>query len=499
VSPARRFANALVAWVLVSVLLLAALFFGALAWIYIGSHRYEQIDDEAQIASKRAYLERVAGSPITGSQRPNVILILFDDLGYGDLSSYGATAIRTPRIDGLAAGGVRLTDYYAPAPVCSPSRAGLLTGRYPVRTRVTQVPMTPGGAIGAPLMGLPLYEIQRAFDVVTRLPAEEITLAEVLQAAGYATGAFGKWHLGKESPSLPTERGFDRFEGLLNSNDQLPNPYLRDTEIIEESPVDQTTLTERYTAAAIAFIEENRARPFFLYLPHTFPHRPLHPSKMQHGKSAGGLYGDVVEDLDRSVGRIADALEERNLSQNTLILITSDNGPWFQGSPGGHRGRKTGLFEGGFAVPFVAFLPGVLPGGAVRSEMAMGIDVFPTVLALAGIEEPDDRVIDGRDLMPMLRDGAPTPHEALFFYWASQLGAVRSGPWKFQSRRPISVGYAPAPLMLQMPLGPWLFNLHTDGDESYDVGARHPQIRDRLARLIEERSAADAIDPRGFR
>ena len=176
------------------------------------------------------------------------------------------------------------------------------------------------------------------------VPLSETFFPRHLKKAGYTSGAFGKWHLGKESTSLPTERGFDRFEGLLNSNDQLPNPYLRGTEIIEESPVDQTTLTERYTAAAIAFIEENRARPFFLYLPHTFPHRPLHPSKMQHGKSAGGLCGDVVEDLDRSVGRIADALEERNLSRNTLSLITSDNGPWFQGSPGGHRGRKTGLF-----------------------------------------------------------------------------------------------------------------------------------------------------------
>jgi len=499
VSQIGRFVNALIAWALVSVLLAVGISVAALAWIYIESYRYEQTDDEVLVASKRAYLDRVASAAIAGSRRPNVILVLFDDLGYGDLSSYGATAIRTPNIDGLAADGVRLTDYYAPAPVCSPSRAGLLTGRYPVRTRVTQVPMTTGGAIGAPLMGFPLYEIQRAFGATTRLPAEEITLAEVLQAAGYATGVFGKWHLGKESPSLPNERGFDRFEGLLNSNDQLPNPYLRGTEIVEESPVDQTTLTERYTDAAISFIEESRTGPFFLYLPHSFPHRPLHPSKAQHGKSAGGLYGDVVEDLDRSVGRILDALEEWNLSHNTLVLITSDNGPWFQGSPGGHRGRKTGLFEGGFAVPFIASLPGVLPSGTVRSEMAMGIDVFPTVLALAGIEAPNDRVIDGRDLMPMLRDGAPTPHEALFFYWTSQLGAVRSGPWKFQSRRPLSVGYAPAPLTLQMPLGPWLFNLGIDADESYDVSARHPRVRDRLERLLDERRAADAVDARGFR
>ena len=505
VASGQRLLSVVGSWLFVSVLFALGLGLGVLGWIYLGSYRYLQVDDEDRVASKRAYLERVSAqrkadeSLQSGSRRPNVILILFDDLGYGDLGAYGATAIATPRIDALAAAGVRLTDYYAPAPVCSPSRAGLLTGRYPVRTRVTQVPMTKGGTLGAPLSHVPLYEIQRAFGVATRLPVEEITLSEVLQAAGYATGMFGKWHLGGQSPSLPNERGFDRFEGLLSSNDQIPNPYYRGTEVIEPTPVDQSTLTERYTDAAISFIDENRAKPFFIYMPHTFPHRPLHPSDTQRGKSAGGLYGDVVEDLDHSVGRIVDALEERDLARDTLIMITSDNGPWFQGSPGGHRGRKMSLFDGGFAVPFIAYFPGVLPADQVRTEMAMGIDVFPTVLGLAGIKLPQDRIIDGRDLMPMLRDGAASPHDALYFYWATRLGAVRSGLWKYQSRRPIAGGYVPAPVMLQMPLGPWLFNLGRDGDESYDVGERHPEIRDRLALLLEEREAADAVNLRGFR
>jgi uncharacterized sulfatase len=491
-------------WLFVSVLLVLGLALGVLAWIYLGSYHYEQVDDAGALASKRSYLERVASgkaakpSTLVGRKRPNVILILFDDLGYGDLGSYGATAIKTPRMDALAAAGVRLTDYYSPAPVCSPSRAGLLTGRYPPRTRVVQVPMTTGGTLGAPLMDVPLYEIQRAFGIATRLPTEEITLPEVLQAAGYATGMFGKWHLGARSPSLPNDRGFDHFEGLLSSNDQLPNPYWRGSEILEESPVDQSTLTERYTDAAISFMDENHAKPFFIYMPHTFPHRPLYPSEEQRGRSAGGAYGDVVEDLDRSVGRIVDALEQRGLARETLIMITSDNGPWFQGSPGGHRGRKTGLFDGGFAVPFIAHFPGVLPRDEVRAEMAMGIDVFPTVLGLAGIALPDDRTIDGRDLLPVLRDNAPSSHEALYFYWADQLGAVRSGPWKYQSKRPISVGYAPAPVMLQMPLGPWLFNLVDDGDESYDVGERYPEVRDQLAGLLAAREAADAADLRGL-
>jgi len=497
--PFRLLLKALATWSLVSVLLLAALALGAVAWIQLASHRYEQLDDAPHVASKRGYLEGVANAAAQqAGARPNVVLILFDDLGYGDLGSYGASAIRTPRMDALAAGGVRLTDYYAAASVCSPSRAGLLTGRYPPRTRVTQVPMTEGGSSSAPLPSLPLFELQRASGAATRLPSEEITLAEVLHAAGYATAIFGKWHLGGESPSLPNERGFERFEGLLSSNDQEPNPYWRDDEIAEPAPVEQSTLTERYTDAAIDFVTREHEGPFFLYMPHTFPHRPLHPSATQRGHSAGGLYGDVVEDLDRSVGRVVDALRAHDLQGDTLILITSDNGPWFQGSPGPHRGRKTGLFDGGFAVPFIAAYEGVLPAGAVRSEMAMGIDVFPTVLGLAGIEPPGDRIIDGRDLMPLLRDGAPSPHEALYFYWASTLGAVRSGSWKYQIRRPLSVGYAPVPVGVKIPMGPWLFDLEGDGNESYDVSERHPEIRDRLAQLIAQRQEADGVDPRGF-
>jgi arylsulfatase A-like enzyme len=208
---------------------------------------------------------------------------------------------------------------------------------------------------------------------------------------------FGKWHLGLVSPSLPSERGFDLFEGLLSSNDQLPNPYYRnrDGRVVEESPVDQTRLTERYTKAAMDFIRAPRDGPFFLYLPHTFPHRPLHPSSDQRGKSRGGLYGDVVEDLDHSVGRVLAALRRAEILQDTLVLVTSDNGPWFQGSPGGHRGRKTDLFDGGFKVPFLAYWPGTLPAGVVRRQMAMGIDRHPEVMVrlseLLSRREMDDR------------------------------------------------------------------------------------------------------------
>ncbi len=489
----------LLRWGLASVVIVGLLFAFATAWMHLASRFYTQEDDLAQLASKRAYLKKITTTGLQGGTPPNIVLILFDDLGYGDVGAYGSRAIQTPQIDRLAAGGVLLTDYYAPAPVCSPSRAGLLTGRYPPRTRMVQVPMTPDGSGDSMPFNFPAYELQRAANVVTRLPSEEITLAEVLRAAGYATAIVGKWHLGATSPSLPNERGFDHFEGLLSSNDQLPNPYYRDDEIVEASPVDQTTLTERYTRSAVRFIEAHTAEPFFLYIAHTFPHRPLHASAEQRGKSQGGLYGDVVEDLDRSVGQVMEALRRAGVERRTLVIVTSDNGPWFQGSPGLHRGRKTHLFDGGFAVPFIAHWPGTLPAGAVRDEMAMGIDVFPTVLALAGLPLPGDREIDGRDILPLLRDGAPSPHESLFFYWTDTLGAVRSGNLKYHIRRPVSVGYAPVPIGVGLPKGPWLFDLGLDSDESYDVSHNRPEDFQRLARMLADRRELDQSNPRGFR
>jgi uncharacterized sulfatase len=207
----------------------------------------------------------------------------------------------------------------------------------------------------------------------------------------------------------------------------------------------------------------------------------------------------VVEDLDHSVGRVVDSLRELGLEEKTLVLVTSDNGPWFQGSPGPHRGRKSDLFEGGFAVPFIAHWPGVLPAGAVRGEMCMGIDIFPTVLALAGIPLPEDRQIDGRDILPLLRDGAPSPHDTLAFYWAGTLGAVRDARFKYHIRRPIPVGYGLAPITVQLPMGPWLFDLRHDDHESYDVSTRYPGVVDRLARDVADRIEADRRNPFGFR
>ena len=243
--------------------------------------------------------------------------------------------------------------------------------------------------------GHPIDLLQRATGRPVRLPADEITLADALRAGGYATMMIGKWHLGGESPSLPTELGFEHYFGVLHSNDMQPLPLWRDREIVEQHPIDQTTLTRRYTDEAVAFLESAHDRPFFLYVAHNFPHEPLHASAEQAGKSPDGLYGDVIADLDASTGAIVDALERLGLAKNTLVLVTSDNGPWFEGSPGALRGRKNDVFEGGMRVPLIARWPGHVAAGQRIEAVAAAVDVLPTALGLAGLPLPADRVIDG--------------------------------------------------------------------------------------------------------
>ncbi|MFQ5350603.1 MAG: sulfatase-like hydrolase/transferase, partial [Thermoanaerobaculia bacterium] len=269
---------------------------------------HSQEDDVERLLGKRQYLERIAGLELDARPRPNLVLILFDDLGYGDLGAYGSASVRTPSLDRLAAEGVRFRHGYAASPYCSASRAGLLTGRYAVRSGLDHV-------VQAPWSWRDL--LLRAGGRNRRLPLEEITLAELLSAAGYATAIFGKWHLGDESPSLPHERGFDEFYGLLHSNDQGRPSVRRDGEIVERHPIDQAGLTRRYTDEAVRFLEENAGAPFFLYLPHTFPHVPLHAPEERRGTSAAGLYGDVVEELDASVGRVMETLGRLGLGADT--------------------------------------------------------------------------------------------------------------------------------------------------------------------------------------
>jgi arylsulfatase A len=412
-----------------------------------------------------------------GPRLPNIVIIFADDLGYGDLGVYGHPTIRTPRLDQLAAEGLKLTSFYAAEPVCSASRYSLLTGRYSVRAGIT-------GAL--------MPESKEG------LTAGETTVADLLKKAGYRTGIVGKWHLGSKAGFFPTEHGFDSYFGLLYSNDMVrpwvqtdaPLRLYRGTEALA-GEVDVATLTERYTEEAVAFIRANRTRPFFLYLAHSMPHVPLGVATRFAGKSAGGRYGDVIEMLDWSTGLVLEELRALGLERNTLVIFASDNGPWMEmpprmlidprvlptdaGSAGPLRGSKGTSWEGGTRVPFLARWPGHIPAGTVSSELATALDVLPTVAGIAGVTLPAGRVIDGRDIRPLLEGKGPSPDE-WFFYFSSGSGrpeGVRDRRWKLHLTFPEKSEPVPA-----------LFDLVLDPAERFDVAAEHPDIAARLnARL----------------
>ncbi len=417
--------------------------------------------------------------------KPNIVVILADDLGYGDLGCYGHPSIRTPNLDRMAAEGMRFTHFYAAAEVCTPSRAALLTGRLPVRS------------------GMCSYE-RRVLGADSKggLPSEEITIAEALKKRGYATACIGKWHLGHLPEHLPGKHGFDHYFGLPYSNDMggvvaaadgaAPRwnvPLIRDETIVER-PAEQTTLTERYTAEAIKFIGENAGRPFFLYFPHTFPHVPLHASDKFKGASRRGLYGDTVEELDASVGRVLDALCREGIAERTFVFFTSDNGPWLtQGDSGGSagllRGGKGSTWEGGMREPGIAWWPGRIKAGQVVSSMACTMDLFVTSLKLAGAEVPADRIIDGVDMAPILFGAGTGNRDFMLYYRGAQLYAARKGAFKahFTTRSGYG-GEAPVP---HNP--PLLFNLDHDPSERFDVATQHPDVLAAIASLVAEHRA----------
>lgn len=348
---------------------------------------------------------------LVAENRPwvNVVVILADDLGYGDVGVYGAEAIRTPRIDQMAAQGVLLTNAYASASNCTPSRAGLLTGRYAIRSGLAHQVIFVENTNG--------------------LPLEEVTIAEMLKQQSYQTALIGKWHLGHTAEFWPTQQGFDYFYGLPFSNNQKPLALYRGSQQIEE-PVVQSTLTERYTSEAIAFMEEHRNQPFFIYLSHTAVHVPLSVSKRFEGQSQAGLYGDMVETLDWSTGEILDTLARLNLDDNTLVILTSDNGPYQGGSSGGLRGTKGTPWDGGYRVPFIARWPKRIPAGTSRSGISMNIDILPTVQAVTNANLPADLLLDGKNIMPMLIAATPSPHDKLYIFADERIAAVRTQQWK---------------------------------------------------------------------
>jgi len=444
--------------------------------------------------------EWVTACTSADGSRPNIVLVFTDDLGYGDVGVYGARGFQTPNLDRLAAEGMRFTDFYASQAVCSASRASLLTGCYAERVGI-QGALGPGAEHG--------------------LAEEETTIAEMLRGRGYATGMVGKWHLGNWPPFLPLQHGFDEYFGLPYSNDMWPVDYdgrpateggklqypplplIEGNERVEvvETLEDQAALTGRYTERAVDFIERHAAGPFFLYLAHSMPHVPLGASAAFRGGSEQGMYGDVIEEIDGSVGRLLDALDRTGIARNTLFIFTSDNGPWLNygnhaGSTGPLREGKGTAFEGGPRVPAIVRWPGRVPPGSVCRRMASTLDVLPTLAAITGSSLPALE-IDGVSILPLLEgDPSVEPRSVFYFYYGHELRAVREGRWKrvyrhrtrsYQGVDPGMDGY-PGPYTF--PVVPdALYDLESDVGETRDVSADHPEVVARLDALAEEARA----------
>ena len=419
---------------------------------------------------------------------PNFVIVYADDLGYGDLGCFGAVGIRTPHLDRMAREGRRFTSFCVAQGVCSASRAALLTGCYSNRVGIL-------GALGPQSR--------------TGISDSERTIAQVLKERGYHSAIFGKWHLGHHQKFLPTHHGFDEYFGLPYSNDMGPRrgqsprdagahpplPLIEGDQTVEQNP-DISQLTTRYTERAVKFIDEHHREPFFLYVPHTMPHVPLGVSSKFRGKSKRGLYGDVVEEIDWSVGQILAALDRHRLNERTLILFASDNGPWLSygdhaGLAGPLREGKGTTWEGGVREPCVMRWTGRIPPGTTCTELAATIDILPTFAALAGAAVPSDRIIDGKDIRPLLfgEPGAKCPHEAYYYYWNNALEAVRSGPWKLHfphAYRSLKgkggSGGRPAPY-IERATQLALYNLDKDVGETKDVSALHPDVVARLEKL----------------
>ncbi len=429
----------------------------------------------------------LAALPVSAAEKPNFVLINIDDLGYADIGPFGSTLNRTPHLDRMAAEGRKLTAFYA-APVCSPSRASLMTGCYPKRALPIPHVLFPGNAEG--------------------LAPGEVTLAELLKQQDYVTGIIGKWHLGDQPEFMPTRQGFDSFFGLPYSNDmgpaedgvksnlgapvpqrakqnkgQPPLPWLRNETVVKRVLADdQTTLVEKYTEEAVTFLRAHKEKHFFLYLPHSAVHFPIYPGKAFQGKSKNGIYGDWVEEVDWSVGRVLETVRELGLEKNTLVLFTSDNGGTPRGLNTPLRGHKGSTWEGGMREPTIAWWPGKIPAGTATDAITGMIDLLPTLVKLAGGSPPDDRKIDGGDIWPLLagEPDAKSPHEVYHYYRGLNLEAVRKGPWK-----------------LHLAKGE-LYHLERDLGEQENVASAHPEVvadLTKVADAMKDDLGRDGIGP----
>ena len=436
---------------------------------------------------------------------PNVVVIFMDDMGYADIGAFGAKGYKTPHLDRMAAEGRKFTDFYVTQAVCSASRAGLLTGCYNVRVGIL-------GALG-PKSTIGLHE-------------DEVTLAEICKQKGYATACYGKWHLGHHKKFLPMQHGFDDYFGLPYSNDMWPYhpgvlhlpmeervkrwphlPLIDKNAVVnaEVSGEDQEQLTTQYTERTVDFIKANKDKPFLVYLPHSMVHVPLYVSEKFKGKSGAGLFGDVMMEVDWSVGQILQTLRDEKLAENTLVIFTSDNGPWLNygdhaGSAAPLREGKGTMWDGGCREPTLMWWPGTIPAGSVCEEPAMTIDILPTVAKLAGADLPEHK-IDGKDIFPLMtKADAKSPHEVLYFYYGRQLQALRSGKWKLHfphgyrtmAGKPGGTGGIPTRYS-NAKTGLALFDLHKDIGESTDVKTDFPEVVERL-RKLGDRMRADLGD-----
>lgn len=434
--------------------------------------------------------------------RPNFVVIFADDMGYGDMGVYGHPTIHTPNLDEMAHEGQKWTNFYVAAPVSTPSRAGLLTGRLPIRSgmcsdeRRVLFPDSEGG-----------------------LPPDEITIAEALKGNGYRTAAIGKWHLGHQSPYLPTNHGFESYFGIPYSNDmdkvrgtadhftlaeneryQAYNvPLMRDDEIVER-PADQRTITRRYTEEAVEKIKDFKGDPFFVYLAHSMPHIPLFRSEEFKDTSVAGIYGDVIEEIDWSVGRILETLKKEGIAENTLVVFTSDNGPWHifkthGGSSGMLRGAKGGTFEGGMREPTIFWWPGVIDSGVVM-DMATTMDLLPAFCSLSNTQLPDDRIYDGYDVSPLILGTGKSPRDVVFYYRGEQVYSVRKGDYKAHFITRLEYGSKTAHFMTEGEFRvkdtpthhdpPLLYNLSEDPAEKYNVAEEHPEVIADIRQILEE-------------
>ena len=422
---------------------------------------------------------------IEAQSKPNFVVIFVDDLGYGDLGCFGSKIHRTPHVDQMAKEGMKFTSFYVTSGVCTPSRASLLTGCYPRRVdmhvdakdRLVLFPLAKKG-----------------------LNPKEITIAEILKEQGYQTACIGKWHLGDHVEFLPTKQGFDYYYGIPYSNNmaksvskhwKLPLPLIQN-EIVIEAPIDQKTMTKRFTEEAVKFITSNKNKPFFLYLPHAMVHSPHFSSEQFSGKSKGGKYGDAVEEVDWSTGQILKALKELDLDKKTLVVFTSDNGATSKGSNAPLSGGKGTTLEGGMRVPCVVRWPGKIPANKVCDEVVSTMDLLPTFSKLSGGHVPQDRVIDGKDIWHLLsnKKNATSPHEVFYYYYTDQLQAVRHGKWKLVVPLKIKKRMAAEKNFLKnTPLQ--LFDLDQDLQEKNNLADKHPDIVKKL--MIHIRKAQEDL------